>query len=375
MGTSDIPVANPRAAYLEHKQEIDAAIAAVLDRGMYILGEEVSLLEEELAAYIGVRHAVGVASGTDAIELALRAAGIGAGDAVITVANTAVATVAAIERAGAAVVFADVDPATLLIDCAHAEETIRRHTGPPIRAIVVVHLFGNPAPMAEVAKLATSHRLIVIEDCAQAHGASIDGKRVGSFGAAAAFSFYPTKNLGALGDGGAVVTDDPKMADRIRELRQYGWRERYISESRGWNSRLDEIQAAVLRVKLRYLDVANEQRVALARAYQTAIASTKLTPQRPVAGGVSVFHQFVVRSPQRDALRRFLGDRGIDSAIHYPVPIHLQPAYRSERQIPLPVTERVAGDILSLPMWSPMTAVIMERVTHSLEAAGRSTLI
>lgn len=369
-----VPVANPRAAYLEHKQEIDAAMSEVLDRGIYILGDQVTRFEEEFAAYLGVRHAVGVANGTDAVELALRAAGIGEGSAVLTVANTAVATVAAIQRTGAEVVFADVDAATFVIDCAHAAETIRRHTAPPIRAIVPVHLFGHPAPMAEVANLATKHGLIVVEDCAQAHGASIDGRRVGSFGTAAAFSFYPTKNLGALGDGGAVVTDDATIANRLRALRQYGWRERYISESRGGNSRLDEIQAAVLRVKLRSLDRENERRRVIAATYRAAIVSMDtMTAPREVAGCLPVYHQFVVRTPRRDALRQSLDAQGVDTAIHYPVPVHLQPAYRTEFAVPLPVTERLAKQIVSLPMWPQMDAGIIRRVVEALEV-GRFTI-
>jgi dTDP-4-amino-4,6-dideoxygalactose transaminase len=355
MATDRIPVANPRASYLAHKDEIDGAIAAVLERGQFILGEEVSRFEEEFAAYVGASFAIGVASGTDALEIALRACGIGAGDAVLTVSNTAVATVAAIERTGAAVVFADVDEATYTIDPESIERTITAYEGAPIRAIVPVHLYGHPAPMRRIVEIASAHGLRIIEDCAQAHGASIGGRRVGTFGDAAAFSFYPTKNLGALGDGGAVVTNDAAIAERIRAFRQYGWRERYVSEIRGWNSRLDELQAAVLRVKLRYLEGENDRRRAIANAYGVA----------PIAAGCRhVFHQYVVRSARRDAFRRVMSDRGIDTAILYPVPVHLQPAYLA--RVSLPVTERLSREIVSLPVFPELTDFDVARICDAL---------
>ena len=366
MTSRRVPVADPRASYLAHKPEIDAAIAAVLDRGSYILGEEVAKFEEEFAAYIGGRAAVGVGSGTDALELALRACGIGADDAVLTVTNTAVATVAAIDRIGAEAVFADVDSRTFTIDCADAEERFARHTGKPIRAIIPVHLYGHPAPMEDVARFASAHGLMVIEDCAQSPGASIAGRRTGSFGTAAAFSFYPTKNLGAIGDGGMVVTGDPAVAERVRLLRQYGWEQRYVSETRGWNSRLDELQAAVLRVKLRYLDGENERRRSIATAYRDALRATDVTPPFVAAGCVHVYHQFVIRSQRRDAVRRMLGDCGIDTAVLYPVPIHRQPAYRDRRRAPLPVTESIAEEIFSIPLFADLQQSEVDRVVEAL---------
>lgn len=259
--------ADPGANYRAHRAEIDVAIHRVLDSGWFILGREVASFEQEFALYLDARFAVGVASGTDALHLALRACGIGPGDVVLTVSHTAVATVAAIELAGAVPLLVDIDPLTFNIDAERVEDTLKsidRGDGPSprgrVRAIIPVHLYGQPADMAAIIRVAARYGLKVIEDCAQAHGASIDGRKVGSWGNAAAFSFYPTKNLGALGDGGAIVTNDSEIADRVRLLREYGWRDRYVSSEVGMNSRLDEIQAAVLRVKLLNLDQENDRR-------------------------------------------------------------------------------------------------------------------
>lgn len=357
---------NPRASYLAHKEEIDAAIARVLDRGSYILGEEVARFEEEFAAYVGAEAAIGVASGTDALELALRACGVGPDDAVLTVANTAVATVAAIDRIGAEAVFADVDARTFTIDCADAEERIERHSGKPIRAIVPVHLYGHPAAMEEVARLASARGLAVVEDCAQSHGASIGGRRTGSFGAAAAFSFYPTKNLGAYGDGGAVITGDAALADRLRRLRNYGQVDRYHHAERGQNSRLDELQAALLSVKLAHLDGHNEVRRALAASYSSRLAGVVTPICGP--GAEPVYHLYVVRHGERDRLMDELKTRGIGTLIHYPVPVHLQPGYRDLGPAPgaLPVTERIAGEILSLPLYVGLGAEAQDEVAKAV---------
>ncbi|HEY2090567.1 MAG TPA: DegT/DnrJ/EryC1/StrS family aminotransferase [Thermoanaerobaculia bacterium] len=363
MAADRIPVANPRAAYLAHKDEIDGAIAAVLDRGRYILGEEVARFEEDFAAYLGTQFAIGVASGTDAVEIALRACGIGAGDAVLTVSNTAVATVAAIEHTGAEVVFADVDAASYTIDPESIEKTIASHRGTPVRAIVAVHLYGHPAPMGRIAEIAAAHGLRIVEDCAQAHGASIGAQRTGTFGDAAAFSFYPTKNLGSLGDGGAVVTHDPAIAERVRAYRQYGWRERYVSESRGWNSRLDELQAAVLRMKLRYLESENDRRRTIAAAFDGALSSSLSAP-RVAPACRHVYHQYVLRTDRREAFRRFMDDRGIDTAILYPVPVHRQPAYLS--RVSLPLTESLAGEIVSVPVFPELTDPEVARICDAL---------
>ena len=373
MSSERIPVANPRAAYLAQKADIDAAMAAVLDRGQYILGEEVAAFEAEFASYLGVRFAIGVASGSDALELALRVCGIGPGDAVITVANTAVATVAAIERTGAEARFVDVDTSSFTIDPVEIERAIARHQGSPIRAIVPVHLYGHPAAMREIMRISAAHNLIVVEDCAQAHGASCGGQRVGAFGSAAAFSFYPTKNLGALGDGGAVVTNDPAIAKRISAYRQYGWRQRYVSESRGWNSRLDELQAACLRPKLRRLDADNARRKAIAASFSEAIGRPGvLTGPVELPGCEHVYHQYVIRTRQRDSFRRFMSERGIDTAVLYPVPIHQQPAY--ETDVSLPRTTELANEIVSLPMYPQLTDDAIRRICDALAAAQRSGL-
>jgi dTDP-4-amino-4,6-dideoxygalactose transaminase len=343
---------DPKANYLAHKAEIDAALARVLDGGRYILGPEVEAFEQEFAAYLGAGHAMGVASGTDAVEIALRACGIGPGDRVATVSHTAVATVAAIERAGAVPVLVDIDPATFTIDCNSLADAARRDWGGPLKAVVIVHLYGHPADMPAVLDIASQYGIAVIEDCAQAHGASLDGRKAGTWGDAAAFSFYPTKNLGALGDGGAVVTDNSEVAARVRSLREYGWRDRYVSDEPGVNSRLDELQAAILRVKLRYLDRENARRRELAANYHLALAHADLTLPCTRTGACHVFHQYVVRSAGRDRLRAELQEQGVGTAIHYPVPVHLQPAYRNKVQhVGLQHTEAVAREILSLPIY------------------------
>ncbi len=343
-----IPCADPHAQYQAHRAQIDAGIARVLAKGRYILGDEVAAFESEFAAYIGVGHAVGVGSGTDALLVALQALGIGDGDEVITVAHTAVATVAAIDAAGAVPVFVDIDPMRYTIDVSRIEEAITERT----RAILPVHLYGQPADLDSVLTIARRHGLKVIEDCAQSHGAMYRGRRAGSFGDAACFSFYPTKNLGALGDGGMVVTNDQSVARRARLLREYGWAERYVSHIRGWNTRLDELQAAVLRAKLPHLDADNARRRGIAERYENEIGSWILKPG--VSEG-SVFHLYVVRTPRRDELSLFLRERGVATLVHYPVPVHQQPAYRDFTRHSLPETESAAREVLSLPMYPELT--------------------
>jgi dTDP-4-amino-4,6-dideoxygalactose transaminase len=340
---------DPHRIYEALKPEIDGAIARVLDKGRYILGDEVRAFEAEFAAYCGVRSGVGVGSGTEALHLALRGCGIGPGDEVITVSHTAVATVAAIELCGATPVLVDIRPETYTMDPGRLEAALTPRT----RALIPVHLYGRPAAMEAITAFAREHGLRVIEDCAQAHGAGLHGRRVGSWGDLACFSFYPTKNLGALGDGGMVVTDDAELADRVRLLREYGWAERYVSHIAGLNSRLDELQAAVLRVKLRRLDGDNAERGRLASAYDEGLAGTGVaTPQRP-PDATHAYHLYVVRSAQRDRLKAFLESRGIAALVHYPVPVHLQPAYRG--RLPggdrLPETEKAAREVLSLPLF------------------------
>jgi dTDP-4-amino-4,6-dideoxygalactose transaminase len=359
-----IPQTDPRAAYLALRDAIDAAMARVALGGRYILGEEVAGFEREFAAYIGVRHGIGVASGTDALVLALRAIGIGANDHVATVAHTAVATVAAIELAGARPLLVDIDPLTYTLDPAALARALASPPG-RIAAIIPVHLYGQPADLDAILALARRHDARVIEDCAQCHGAGLQGRRAGSVGDLAAFSFYPTKNLGALGDGGMVVTGDDALAERVRELREYGWRQRYVSALPGLNSRLDELQAAVLRVKLGALERDNACRAAIAEAYDRGLAGLPLTLPARRAETTHVFHQYVVRSPGRDALRAALGDRAIGANIHYPVPVHRQPAYAGRLAIGpsgLGETERAAREVLSLPIYPQLADAAVERV-------------
>ena len=283
--TVSIPQTNPRANYQAHKDQIDAAIARVLDSGLYILGQEVTNFQREFAAYIGVPYAIGVGSGTDALNIALRACGIGCVNLVITASHTAVATVAAIELCGATPVLVDIDPVTFTIDPNRVEDALRELWSSKqsaingrSRAIVPVHLYGHPADMESILSIARRYELRVIEDCAQSHGAMYLGRKTGAWGDIAAFSFYPTKNLGALGDGGMVVTDDPELEERARLLREYGWRDRYVSEFPGLNSRLDEVQAAILQVKLQFLDQENEKRRILAIIYDNALRGSPIKP-------------------------------------------------------------------------------------------------
>jgi len=372
--------ADPKANYLAHKQEIEDAVARVLESGWYILGKEVTAFEEEFAAYIGVRHAIGAASGTDALELALRACGIGHGDAVITVSHTAVATVAAIELAGATPVLVDIDPATYTMDPGSLESTLTelmRRPSPSVgrpKAIIPVHLYGHPADMPAIMSIAQRYDLAVIEDCAQSHGAVLGGGKTGAWGRMSAFSFYPTKNLGALGDGGMVVTDDADLAERARLLREYGWRERYISEMQGMNTRLDELQAAILRVKLRYLDEENEKRRKLAQRYDSLLADTALTLPLTRPDAVHVYHQYVVRSGRRDALRAHLRERGIGTLIHYPAPVHLQPAYRDRlpTAASLQQTQEAVRQILSLPIFPELSEELVGTIADHIAAWQRS---
>ena len=355
--SSFLPPTDPKANYLAHKQEIDQAIHCVLDSGWYILGQEVAAFEKEFADYLGVSQAVGVGNGTDALEIALRACGVGVGDAVITVSHTVVATVAAIELVGAMPVLVDIDPITFTLDPNLLEDTIKEHQGSRIKAIIPVHLYGHPADMSAIMEIARRHDLYVVEDCAQSHGAAIKGRKTGTWGHLAAFSFYPTKNLGALGDGGAVVTDDQELAQKLRFLREYGWKQRYISDIVGMNTRLDEIQAAVLRVKLRYLDAENAQRRQLAEVYNSRLGDTPLILPEVSKDVDSVYHQYVVESAQRDALKDFLKNNSVGTLIHYPIPVHRQPAYQNRVGVGsggLQKTEDVVSKILSLPMYPQM---------------------
>lgn len=353
------------------RAEIDAAVARTLDSGWYILGKETAAFEEEFAAYITIKsglpvHCVGVNSGTDALRLALWACDIGPGDEVITVAHTAVATAAAISMSGATPIFVDIDPATYTLDPTKLAAAITPRT----RAIIPVHLYGHPVELLSVLEIANQHGLRVIEDCAQAHGTLYHGKHVGSWGDFGCFSFYPTKNLGALGDGGAVVSTDTDLAAKIRLLREYGWtpQARYVSQVPGMNSRLDEMQAAILRVKLRHLDDWNNIRRQMADYYADTLPATVVQPVERT-DCYHVYHLYVVRVSNREAVRGKLNSAGIGSAIHYPVPIHKQPAYSSYANLSLPQTEQAAGEILSLPMHPLLTAQQVEQVAAALHTA------
>jgi hypothetical protein len=359
---------DPRAGYLEQQAAIDAAIARVLAGGQYILGAEVEAFEAAFAGWLGVGHAIGVASGTDAIELALRACGIGqgkTGDLVFTVSHTAVATVAAIERAGAIPVLVDIKPGGFTMDPSALAAALR--DPPPGRpaAILPVHLYGEPADMTPILQLAHRHGLRVIEDCAQSHGALYAGRPAGSLGDIASFSFYPTKNLGAFGDAGMTATDDAQLAIALREIREYGWRERYVSARIGINTRLDPLQAAILGARLPRLAADNARRQSIAAGYDSGLAGLPLDLPRRRAGSIHVFHQYVIRSRARDALREHLRAAQIGTGIHYPAPVHLQPAYRGrlgEFPAGLPETTRAARHILSLPIYPQLSGDAADRV-------------
>lgn len=365
-----VPFADPRATFSAHREVILAAMTAVLDSGQYILGPEVEKFEAAFASYTGTAHCVGVGNGTDAIELALRALDM-AGRAVFTVSHTAVATVAAIERAGAVPVLVDVDPHTRCmcpVSLAEALDSVRSHRQLVPGAVIPVHLYGHPAPLDDI--LTVAKDLPVIEDCAQAHGAQYKGRMVGSLGRLSTFSFYPTKNLGAAGDAGAVCTNDPVLAERLKSLRQYGWQERYISAEPGVNTRLDPMQAAVLSVLLPHLPNAVRERQAMAAEYNAAFAGTRLTLPETAPWAEPAWHLYVVQCPdaglsanhaegQRNACLNFLREHGVGASLHYPAAVHSQPAYASRVHSGqvilapggLPVTERLCRTLLTLPLY------------------------
>lgn len=363
--------ADPKASYLAQKEAIDRAVREVMDSGWYIMGPKVKSFEEHFAGYLGAKHCVGVGSGTDAVQLALRACGVKPGDGVITVSHTAVATVAAIDWMGARPILVDIDPETYTISPDCVRKTLRQNAFERIKAIVAVHLYGHPADIETLVGLAQKHGLALVEDCAQAHGAMVGGRKVGSIGDCGAFSFYPTKNLGAFGDAGAVVTRDAGLAEKLRLLQQYGWRERYISDEPGYNSRLDELQAAILDCKLALLDSGNERRRVLAQRYTQALAGlpVKTPTERP--GFHHVYHQYVIRLAKRDELRQFLERRGIKAGILYPVPVHLQPGYQPRVRLGaggMAVTERTANEILCLPIYPELTDGSIATVVEAIHA-------
>ena len=366
MTTSEIPFLDLSAQYQEIRAEIDAAVLQVLASGRYILGPEVEALEAAMADRTGCAHAVSTASGTDALHLALRAAGVGPGDEVITSPFTFVATVEAILYTGARPVFADVDPVTLTLDPRQTEAAI----GPATRAILPVHLYGCPADLDRLEKVAERHGVTIIEDAAQALGATINGRSVGSVGLAGCFSFYPTKNLGAAGDGGMVVTSDAAIAERVRMLRNHGTREPYKHHELGYNSRLDELQAAILRVKLGHLERWNGRRRFLAHRYAAAL--TGLPIQIPVdpPGRLSAYNMFTVRTARRDDLREALHLARIHTMVYYPRPLHLEAPYRGFGAGPgsLPVAEEAAATVLSLPCFPTLSDAQVERIAGVISA-------
>jgi dTDP-4-amino-4,6-dideoxygalactose transaminase len=349
-----VAFSNPKAQYLSYQTDIDNAIRKTLDSGWYILGQESNSFEVEFASYIGAKYAVGVGSGTEALHIALAACGIGPGDEVLTVSHTAVATVAAIELCGASPVLVDIENDHYTMDVSRTEALISSRT----KAIVPVHLYGQSADLKSILELARKHDLKVIEDCAQCHGAFYERKRLGSIGDIGCFSFYPTKNLGALGDGGAIVTNDSKLAEKVRLLREYGWAKRYISHIPGWNSRLDELQAAILRVKLKGLDNDNKRRQQIAAQYDQSLRDSGLVAPVRRRDATHVYHLYVIRSKQRDKLKEYLLQQQIGTGVHYPLPVHLQKAYhrRLRGHDALPITEQVAKEILSLPMYPELAS-------------------
>jgi dTDP-4-amino-4,6-dideoxygalactose transaminase len=347
--------------------ELDEAVRRVVASGRYVLGPEVEAFEREFADYCGATHGVGVNSGTDALALALRAAGVGAGDVVATVPNVSAPTAAAIVMAGARPAFVDVEPRSLTMDPAALARLLDLDAG--VRAVVPVHLYGHPADMEAISRVARARDVVVVEDACQAHGASVAGRPVGTHADAACFSFYPTKNLGALGDGGMVVTSSDRIAHEVRMLRSYGEESKYVNVRHGVNSRLDEVQAAVLRVKLARLDAWCERRRAIAALYGGLLAGTGLVLPEEMPWARHVYHLYVVRGPERDGTLKRLAARGIGAAVHYPAPLHLQPAYRDLGYGPgdFPVAERACREVLSLPLYPTLDD---ERVRQVAEALG-----
>lgn len=366
--TNAISMVDLRQGYVSYRDEIDAAIKRVLESGWYVLGPELENFEKDFARWCGARHCIGVGNGTNAITIALRGLELGSGDAVFTVSHTAVATVAGIERAGAKPVLIDIDPKTYTIDPAKLEEAIvafgRSGSAGRPRAVIAVHLYGHPCDMAALRTICDRYDLKLIEDCAQAHGATVGGKRIGSLADAAAFSFYPTKNLGAFGDGGAVVTSDEQLAKRCAALRQYGWFERYYSDISGDNSRLDELHAAILSVRLLHLDEEISARQSIAGRYNQGLAAQVEVPV--VRDGYThAYHLYVIRAAARDALSAFLNKQDIASALHYPAAVHRQKAYEGRIHVGpggLSVTDQAYEEILSLPMHPFLTDADVQRV-------------
>jgi len=369
--TDLIPQANPGAGYLALKPEIDEAVAAALASGWYVLGGEGRAFEAAFAAWLGTAHAVGCGNGTDALALALRALGVGPGCTVVTVSHTAVATVAAIEMVGAVPLLVDIEPDFYTMDAGELAAVLARPPVglPPIRAVIPVHLYGQAADLDAILPICARHKVAVIEDCSQAHGATLGGRRVGTFSPVSTFSLYPTKNLGALGDGGVIATSDAGLAAELGALRQYGWRAHYVSDVIGVNSRLDELQAAILRVKLRHLDAQNARRQAIAAAYDQALTGGALRAPVRRVGAAHVFHQYVVRCADRAGVQAGLWQAGIGTGVHYPVPVHRQPAYAGRVALGpsgCVASEQASAEVLSLPMHPHLHEADVARVCEAL---------
>jgi len=351
------------------RAELAASVQRVLDRGWYILGPEVAAFESEFASYCGVAHCLSVANGTDALEIALRALGIGPGDGVATVANAGGYSTTAIRAAGAEPHFVDIDPGTMTMSAANLAAALT----PRVRAVVATHLYGRMADLPALLEVAGRAGVPLIEDCAQSHGASIQGRKSGAWGALACFSFYPTKNLGACGDGGAITTGDSALADRVKRLRQYGWSSKYHSVEYGRNSRLDDMQAAILRTKLPLLDGWNQRRREIAARFSKSLTGSEIACPRDF-GEEYVAHLYVIRAPNRDALRADLAARGVATEIHYPVPDHQQGSERRAggAAVSLPETERAAAEILTLPCYPEVRQDEIDRIAAALgELAAR----
>ncbi|HLJ25242.1 MAG TPA: DegT/DnrJ/EryC1/StrS family aminotransferase [Candidatus Angelobacter sp.] len=363
-----VPILDLKAQYATIREEVQAAINQVLEKQHFILGPEVKALEQEIAHYCGCKYGIGVASGTDALILGLRACGIGPGDEVLVPSFTFIATADAVSALGATPVFVDIEPDTFNIDSSRIEPLITART----RAIVPVHLYGQMAAMGPLLKLAKDHNLKVVEDTAQALGATWEGRRAASLGDVGCISFFPSKNLGAYGDGGMVVTDSEEIYRHLISLRAHGSTKKYFSQEQGWNSRLDELQAAILRVKFRHLEHWSQQRRDVADRYDTLLSGVRgvVVPARN-GSGQHVFHQYTIRVPQRDRVQKQLAEQGVTTMVYYPVPIHLQPIYASLGHRPgsLPLTEAACGEVLSLPMFPELTEQQMEYVVDMLTLA------
>lgn len=363
MQQSKVQFVDLQRQYLTLKSELDSAILRVAERGDYILGEDTREFEKEFSAFLGAGHCIGVSDGTDALHLALRALGVGSGDEVIVPANTFVATVLAVSCAGARPVLVDCEPDYFTIDVNAVERVITSRT----KAIIPVHLYGHPADMDPLLEIGKAGKIFIIEDAAQAHGATYQGRACGTIGNVGCFSFYPSKNLGAYGDGGAVVTRDGQLAERVGLLRNWGSKEKYVHKTKGFNARLDTMQAAVLRVKLRHLAAWNELRKNAAHRYHQLLASTQLQLPKVAKWANPVWHLYVIQTADRNRLQQRLDAENISHGIHYPIPVHLQDAYRDlgYDRGSFPVTERLASRILSLPMFPEITDDELERVANA----------